>query len=185
MKYICVYCGSSTGKGEKYLQNAEKLGREMAESGIGLVYGGSSNGTMGALARSCLGSGGKVIGVMPDELLDSIGYTEDLQTGLTEVIRPKTISERKQVMMEKANGFIALPGGLGTLDEVAEAMNEYSVGSHKKPIGLLNTDGYYDHIKAWLDFAQQEGFLYHIKASSFFYEEDPTALLQKLREHMV
>lgn len=184
MKYICVYCGSSTGKGEKYLNNAKLLGETLAKESIGLVYGGSENGTMGAIATACLNAGGKVIGVSSKDLLEGETYREKIQAGLTEVIIAKNLTERKCIMLEKSDAIIALPGGMGTIEETLEAMNEHSLGYHNKPIGLVNTDGYYEHLKLWFIHAKKEGFMYHITEDTFIYEEDPVTLVNKIKENI-
>lgn len=184
MKYICVYCGSSTGKGKKYLANAKLLGESFAKQNIGLIYGGSENGTMGALASSCLNAGGTVIGIMSQDLLDGVDYHETILEGLTETIIVPNLTKRKRLMIDKADGFIALPGGLGTIDEVTEVMDEYSCGFHQKPVGLLNTNGYYNHFKMWFTNAYEEGFMYHVSPDAFTYEEDPIKLLTIIKEDL-
>jgi uncharacterized protein (TIGR00730 family) len=184
MKYICVFCGSSAGADGKYIANALTLGEELAKRGIGLVYGGSRNGTMGAVAKACLNAGGNVIGIMAAELLEGVDYHEDLFDGLTETIIAKTMPERKRMMIQKSDGFITLPGGLGTIDELTEVMNEVSCGFHHKPIGILNTDGYYDYFKKWFEHARKEKFVYHVDPRAFIYEEEPIELLNKLQEKL-
>ena len=117
---------------------------------------------------------------MAQELLDGKDYHEDLLEGLTETIITPKMPERKRMMMDKADAFISLPGGLGTIDELTEVMNEYSCKFHEKPIGLLNTNGFYDKFREWFHHSAEEGFMYHIKAHSFTYEENPVTLVEEL-----
>ena len=142
MKSVCVFCGSSAGNRDSYKTAARKLGRLLAEKEITLIYGGSNVGLMAIIADEVLALGGKVIGVMPDSLIEK----EVAHPGLTEFIRSDSMSERKEVMMNMADGFIAMPGGVGTLDELFEVMSWNQLGLMSKPLALLNTDHYWDHL---------------------------------------
>jgi uncharacterized protein (TIGR00730 family) len=155
MKSLCVFCGSSPGRGSGYVGEAENLGRLLAVEGITLVYGGAGIGTMGALARAARAAGGRVVGVIPGHLQ----HVERAPDDLDELHRVATMHERKARMAELADGFIALPGGLGTLEEFAEITTWSQLGLHTKPTGLLNVGGFYDHLLAFLDHAVTERFL--------------------------
>jgi uncharacterized protein (TIGR00730 family) len=152
---ICVFCGSSPGRDPAYLAAARTVGSRLAERGIGVVYGGSRVGLMGAVADAALDADGEVIGVIPQGLVDR----ELAHTGLTELRTVGTLHERKAVMAELSDAFIALPGGLGTLEELAEVTSWAQLGLHAKPIGLLDVDDYWDDLLAWLDHAVETGFL--------------------------
>lgn len=154
MKRICVFCGSSIGNSEVYIQAANDLGKELAKQGIELVYGGASIGTMGAVADSVLANGGRVIGVIPKGIAD----LEVAHTGLTELEVVADMHERKARMMELADGFIALPGGLGTLEELFEVLTWLQLRFHAKPCGVLNVASYYDHLLSFLSHANEQGF---------------------------
>ncbi len=155
MNSICVYCGSSSGRKEEYRLAAESLGSELARRGITLVYGGGNVGLMGVVADAALAAGGKVIGVIPRALLEKeLGHD-----GLTELRVVGSMHERKAQMAELADGFIALPGGFGTLEEFSEIATWTQLGFHRKPLGLLNVGGFYDGFLAFLDHAEVEGFI--------------------------
>ncbi len=155
MKTICVFCGSNPGRGDGYVEQAERLGRLLAAEGITIVYGGAGVGTMGALARAARAGGGRVVGVIPDNLTAVESAPDDLD----ELHRVRTMHERKALMADLAEGFIALPGGLGTLEEFAEIVTWSQLGLHAKPTGLLNAGGFYDHLLAFLDHMVNERFL--------------------------
>lgn len=142
MKSIAVYCGSSSGNNPKFRKDAVALGKAMAHKGIQLVYGGAKVGIMGAVADGVLSGGGKVIGVLPGFLSSK----EIAHAKLTELIVVESMHERKTIMHEKSDGVIALPGGFGTLEELFEMLTWAQLGLHSKPIGILNTDGYYDDL---------------------------------------
>jgi uncharacterized protein (TIGR00730 family) len=152
---ICVYCGSSEGRDEAYAREARRLGYLLAERGITLVYGGANVGLMRILADASLAAGGKVIGVMPTALVAK----EKAHQGLTELHVVGSMHERKALMAELADGFIALPGGAGTLDELFEVWTWGQLGLHGKPCGLLNVASYYDSLATFLDHAVSEGFV--------------------------
>ena len=155
LRRICVFCGSSPGRDPAFMAAARAVGTRLAERGIGVVYGGSRVGLMGALADAALDAGGEVIGVIPQNLVDR----ELAHTGLTELRKVGTLHERKAVMAELSDAFIALPGGLGTLEELAEVTSWAQLGLHTKPIGLLDVGDYWDPLLAWLDRAVETGFL--------------------------
>ena len=155
MERIAVFCGSSTGFNSIYVDDAKKLGVYMAKNNIGLVYGGGKIGIMGALADAVLENKGEVIGVIPDMLR----HVEVAHTKITEMIVTKKMSKRKVTISKLVSGYIALAGGFGTLDEIFEAMTLGQLGVEKKPVGILNTNGYFDHLLKQLDVMVKEGFL--------------------------
>ena len=152
---ICVYAGSNPGADPAYAEAAADLARLLAQRGIGVVYGGAHRGLMGILADTALEAGGEVIGVMPQALVDR----EIAHTGLTELHVVASMHERKALMAELADGFVALPGGAGTLEELIEVYTWSQLGLHDKPLGVLNVRGYYDALTALLDHAVRERFL--------------------------
>ncbi len=152
---ICVYCGSKTGVDQVYTAAALALGAALARRGLGLVYGGGNVGLMGLLADAVLAGGGQVVGVIPQALADR----ELAHLKLTELRVVDDMHQRKALMAEQAHAFIALPGGYGTLEELFEALAWAQLGFHPKPVGLLNTAGYFDHLLAFLDHAVGQQFL--------------------------
>lgn len=155
MNRLCVYCGSSRGLGEAYTDAAKELARLLVASDIGLVYGGAGKGMMGVLADTVLEGGGTVSGVIPKALRDK----ECAHTGLTELHIVNSMHERKSLMAVLSDGFVALPGGYGTLEEIIEVLTWGQLQFHEKPCGFLNIDGYFDHLLAWFDHATGEGFI--------------------------
>ena len=155
MRSVCVFCGSNPGRRPEYLAGAADLGRTLAGRGLRVVYGGAHVGTMGALADAVLAAGGEIVGVIPGLLVDA----EVAHPGLSELRITGTMHERKAAMAALADGFIALPGGLGTLEEFAEIVTWAQLGLHAKPTGLLNLLGYYDGLLSFLDHATQERFV--------------------------
>lgn len=155
MKTVCVFCGANTGAKPAFVEAARAVGAQLARSGIGVVYGGGGLGLMGAVARGALDAGGEVTGVIPESLL----RFEPPPGFLTELRIVRTMHERKAMMVELADAFVALPGGLGTLDEISEVLTWGQLGLHAKPCGLLNLDGYYDLLMAWLDHATAQRFI--------------------------
>jgi len=155
MKSICVYCGSCQTVPEPYFETARRLGAAIAARGITLVYGGAHVGLMGAVADSALLHGGLVSGVIPQALVDK----EVAHSGLTEIHIVESMHDRKALMAQLSDAFVALPGGFGTLDELFEILTWALLGFHEKPVLLLNQDGYYDHLLAFLDRAGQDGFI--------------------------
>ncbi len=155
MRSVCVFCGSNPGRRPEYLAGAADLGRILAGRGIRVVYGGARVGVMGALADAVLAAGGEIIGVIPGLLVEA----EVAHSGLTELHVTGSMHERKAMMAGLAEGFVALPGGLGTLEEFAEVVTWAHLGLHAKPTGLLNLLGYYDGLLGFLDHATQERFV--------------------------
>ena len=176
MVRICVFCGSSPGRGDGYREAAAGLGRLLGERGIGLVYGGATAGTMGVVADAALLAGGEVFGVIPQALVDR----EIAHTGLTELHVVKSMHKRKAMMADLADGFIALPGGAGTLEELFEVWTWAQLGLHTKPLGLLDVAGFYEPLAAMLDHMVEEGFLAATYRDMVARESDPVALLDRL-----
>jgi uncharacterized protein (TIGR00730 family) len=173
---ICVYCGSRHGARPAYAQAATALGQAIAARGWGLVYGGGNVGLMGTVADAVLAGSGAVLGVIPQSLMDrEVGHR-----GLTELVVVQTMHERKQRMAEAADAFIALPGGIGTLEELYEVWTWRHLGYHAKPVALLDVDGYYAHLLAFMRHAQDEGFLYAGQSEMLLVQSDPQALLDQL-----
>jgi uncharacterized protein (TIGR00730 family) len=152
---LCVFCGASPGRDAAYIELARSVGAGLAGRGIGVVYGGGRLGLMGALADAALSAGGEVIGVIPRGLVGR----ELAHPGVTELRIVESLHERKAQMAELADGFIAMPGGLGTLEELAEVASWAQLELHDKPIGLLGHAGYWDQLLGWLDHAVAEGFI--------------------------
>nr|WP_143172057.1 TIGR00730 family Rossman fold protein [Pseudonocardia thermophila] len=177
MTSLCVFCGSNPGRDPAYVDAARRLGRHLAEEGITLVYGGASVGTMGTLADAALAAGGTVVGVIPRQQTGQ----EIAHQGLTELRVVESMHERKATMVELADGFVALPGGLGTLEEFAEVLTWSQLGIHACPTGLLNTGGYYRHFLSFLDHAVAEGFLRPADRGLVIAGEDPVSLIDALR----
>ncbi|WP_101842556.1 TIGR00730 family Rossman fold protein [Halobacillus sp. Marseille-P3879] len=175
MKKIAVFCGSSPGASEAYIEGAKKLGKEMVKRDITLVYGGASVGMMGALADTILEEGGHVIGVMPDFL----EKREIAHKHLTELIVVESMHERKTQMSDLADGFIALPGGPGTLEEYFEIFTWAQLGLHQKPCGLLNVNCYFDPLLAFLKHMTKEQFLNEKYLSIALSDPNPARLLDQ------
>ena len=174
MKSICVFLGANPGNDPKYAQAARKMGQELAGRGLTTVYGGSRTGLMGILAQSALDAGGKVIGVIPESLYK----IEIAHTGLTELHVADSMHERKALMTELSDGFVAMPGGIGTMDEIFEIFTWAQLGFHTKPCGLLNVDGYYDKLLSFLDGVVREGFLKDIHLEKLLTAETPDLLIE-------
>lgn len=173
---LCVFCGSSSGQDPVYLEAARSLGEAMAARGIDLVYGGASVGLMGAVADAALGRGGHVIGVMPQALVDK----EIAHRGLSDLRVVGSMHERKALMAELADGFIALPGGLGTFEELFEVWTWAQLGYHRKPCALLNAGGFYDKLTDFLDDVVERGFVKPIHRSMLIVENEPAALIDAI-----
>ncbi|WP_420582442.1 TIGR00730 family Rossman fold protein [Reichenbachiella sp.] len=178
MKSICVYCGSSLGKDVRYVDAATELGTALAKRKIRLVYGGARIGIMGAVAQACLSHGGEVIGVIP-EFLDQIEITN---TDVTELIQTENMHERKTTMVGRSDGFIALPGGFGTLEELAEVLTWAQLGLVKKPIGILNINGFYEKLLSLFQYMHEEGFVKFSNLHLFVEDETVEGLLQKMAD---
>jgi uncharacterized protein (TIGR00730 family) len=176
MKSVCVFCGSSAGHRPEFAAAADHFGAMLARRGMTLVYGGASRGLMGILADAALSAGGTVIGVLPRFLFDKeIGHT-----GLTELYVVGSMHERKERMAELADAFVALPGGLGTLDEMAEMMTWAQLGLHQKPCGFLQVGGFFDSLLAFLDRALADGFVGPEHRTKLFVDDEPERLLSRL-----
>ncbi|MEE1656801.1 TIGR00730 family Rossman fold protein [Microvirga sp. CF3062] len=176
---LCVFCGSNAGQDPVYLKTAQALGEALAVNGIELVYGGASVGLMGAVADSNLAKGGHVIGVMPQALVDK----EIAHKGLTDLRVVGSMHERKALMAELADGFIALPGGLGTFEELFEVWTWAQLGYHRKPCALLNAGGFYDKLTDFLDDVVERGFVKPIHRAMLIVENEPAALIQAIRAY--
>ncbi|MFP7493091.1 TIGR00730 family Rossman fold protein [Terribacillus saccharophilus] len=179
MKRIAVFCGSSEGASPAYIAAAKELGKTLAEQGLTLVYGGASVGLMGAVANGAMQAGGHVIGVIPD-FLDK---REIAHTHLSELIVVSSMHERKAKMAELADGFIALPGGPGTLEEFFEIFTWAQLGLHQKPLGILNVEGYYDLLVKLFDHIADEQFMHEKYRTMTMADTDSERLLEKFRHY--
>lgn len=175
MTSLCVYCGSSSGRIDAYAVAARALARAMTERGIRLIYGGAGVGIMGVVADEVLRLGGKAVGVIPESLMRK----EIAHAGLTELHVTASMHARKTLMAELADGFVALPGGLGTLEELFEVWTWAQLGFHHKPCGLLNVAGYYDALIGFLDHAAGEQFVRPDQRNMLVVESNPIALLDR------
>lgn len=175
MKAVCVFCGSSFGSDPAYLAAAHETGRVIAEAGLVLVYGGAKVGLMGAVADSALSAGGKVIGVLPTSLQEK----ELAHESLSELHIVDSMHERKALMAEHSDGFVALPGGAGTLEELFEVWTWGQLGLHRKPCGFLNINGYYDQLITFLDHQTNEGFMKPVMRNMVKLAETPQDLLMQ------
>jgi uncharacterized protein (TIGR00730 family) len=179
MKRICVFCGSNTGSKSIYAETAQNLGKLLARNNIGLVYGGGRVGLMGILADSVLDVSGEVIGVIPKGLF----AREVAHEGLTELRFVESMHQRKAMMEELSDGFIALPGGYGTCEEFCEMVTWAQLGIHSKPCGVLNIEGFYDSYLSFLDTAVKEGFLRMEHRKLILEDEHPFELLKKMQQY--
>ena len=177
LQRICVFCGSSDDVPLEYLQAAREMGRAIAAQGLTLVYGGGDTGMMGALAGGVLEAGGEAIGVT----IQLFNTTALGRPNLSELHVFETLHERKAKMVELSDGFVALPGGLGTLDELVESLTWAQLGLHAKPVGLLNQNGYFDPLLAMLEHARNVGFLFAEHAQLLVYEREPERLLERMK----
>ncbi|MBK1788892.1 TIGR00730 family Rossman fold protein [Prauserella cavernicola] len=179
MRRICVFCGSSAGTSPDYSEEAAKLGTLLAERGLGLVYGGASVGLMGAVADAALAAGGEVIGVIPKHLM----RVEIAHHDLTELRVVEDMHERKATMAELSDGFLALPGGAGTLEELFEVWTWAQLGLHAKPVGLVDISGYFAKLGEFIDHMSAEGFLNRASRELITIDADPVALLDRFARH--
>ena len=176
MRRVCVYCGSSPGADPAYAAALEALGREIAARGLGLVFGGGQVGLMGVVADSVLAAGGEVIGIIPRSLDErEVGHK-----GLTELRVVDTMHERKALMADLSDAFVAAPGGIGTLEELVEVYTWSQLGIHAKPVALLDTAGYWSPLVAWLDHAVEQRFLRPEHRDTLLVDDDPARLLDRL-----
>jgi uncharacterized protein (TIGR00730 family) len=176
MKRLAVYCGSASPADPVYIKTARAVGRALAERSIGVVYGGGRLGLMGAVADGALQAGGEVIGIIPQALVDA----EVAHRGLTELQVVRTMHERKQAFTDLSDGFVNLPGGTGTMDELWEALSWAQIGYHSKPVGLLNTVGYYDHLIAFYEKMAEVGFLRPQHRDVLIVDSELDGLLKKM-----
>src|SRR5579884_3196066 len=176
LRTVCVFCGSSAGRRTAYADAARRVGQLTAERGLTVVYGGGKVGLMGVLADACLGAGGRVIGVMPQMLVDK----EIAHRGITELRVVRSMHERKALMADLADAFLAMPGGFGTFEEFFEILTWSQLGLQRKACGLLNTAGYYDSLLQLADHAVIEGFLRQPHRETLLCDNDPERLLERL-----
>lgn len=180
MKRLAVYCGSATPSDPIYMETARAVGRTLAERGIGVVYGGGRLGLMGAVADGALEAGGEVIGIIPTALVDA----EVAHRGLTELQVVETMHQRKQAFTDLSDGFVNLPGGTGTMDELWEAMSWAQIGYHAKPVGLLNTANFYDGLISFVKTMGEVGFLRPQHQSILQIDDQLDGLLAKMAAHV-
>nr|WP_321525372.1 TIGR00730 family Rossman fold protein [uncultured Cohaesibacter sp.] len=178
LQKICVYCGSGCGNNPVFVQEAHLLGQEMAKAGIGLVYGGGSVGLMGILAKSVLENGGHVTGIIPGFLKDREVMLADVQ----DLIITRDMHERKRKMFDAAQAFVALPGGIGTLEELVEMLTWAQLGQHKKPVLLANIEGFWDPLADFLDHMRDENFIRQDMAVSYLSTRHARDIVPMLRE---
>ncbi len=176
MEKVCVYCGSSSGRRKDYAEAAAALAAQLVKYDMSLVYGGASVGIMGEIADAVLAAGGQVIGVMPRALVEK----EVQHDGLTELLVVDSMHERKLKMAEISDGFIAMPGGLGTLEELFEILTWAQLGFHQKPCALLNVASYYDKLSAFLNHAVDEQFIKPVHSHMLLIENNPEKILQSM-----
>lgn len=180
IRSVCVFCGSQPGVRPEYEELARELGTLLARQGITLVYGGGHVGLMGAVADAALAAGGKVVGVIPEHLM----RPEIAHQSLTELHVVDTMHTRKRMMAERADAFVVLPGGYGTFEEMFEMVTWLQLQLHAKPVGVLNVQGYYDHLLAFLRHASQEGFIRPQHWDLVIVQSAPELLLERLRLHL-
>jgi uncharacterized protein (TIGR00730 family) len=177
---LCVYCGTSFGGDPAYLAAATTAARLFADQGIAIVYGGATVGLMGAVADTALAGGGRVIGVMPQALVDR----EIAHLGLSEMHITQSMHERKALMEQLSTGFVALPGGPGTLDEMVEQWTWGLLGIHAKPCGFLNVKGYFDPLRAMIQRMADDGFVQQAYADMLIFTDDPAELVDRFRRYV-
>jgi uncharacterized protein (TIGR00730 family) len=180
VRRVCVFCGSSPGRDPRYAAQAKALARELAARGIGVVFGGGSVGLMGVLADHALAAGGQVTGVIPHGL----AARELAHRGVADMRVVPTMHARKALMADLADAFVALPGGIGTFEELLEIATWGQLGIHRKPVGILNVAGYYDPLVTLLGHAADAGFVSEQNRSLFVVEDDPARLLDRLAVHV-
>jgi uncharacterized protein (TIGR00730 family) len=159
IRSVCVYCGSSPGRGQRYVEAGQVLGRSIAQAGLRLIYGGGTKGIMGAVADGAIRGGGKVTGIIPRFLI-SKEATESALERLDQLIVTQNMHERKHSMFEESDAFVALPGGIGTVEEIVEIMTWAQLGHHRKPIVFANVDGFWNPMLELLDHMRAEGFIH-------------------------
>jgi uncharacterized protein (TIGR00730 family) len=179
LKRVCVFCGSSFGGNPAYVNAARNLGEAIAKRNICLVYGGARVGLMGEIASTVMRAKGEAIGVIPKDLVDK----EVAHGGLTELRIVGSMHERKSLMAELSDGFIALPGGFGTIEEIFEVITWAQLSFHDKPCGFLNINGYYDHLIKFLDHSVEENFIVPEHRAMILIDDDPNSLLDKFSKY--
>ena len=178
MKRICVYCGSSSGSRSEYLETATCLGQCLADRGIGIVYGGAEVGLMGAVASSAIERGGEVIGVIPELFAEKVKHNK-----LSQLHIVPTMHDRKKKMFDLSDGFIALPGGIGTIEEVFEILAWAQLGYHEKPCGILNVCGYFDSIIEFLEHSVNQHFLKQAHREMIMFDENANSMLEQFESY--
>lgn len=179
MKSICVFCGSNVGSDAAFTDSAIQLGKLLAAKNISLVYGAGNVGLMGVIADACLEAEGEVIGVIPNFLMaKEVGHT-----GINELILTDTMHERKKIMADRSDGFIAMPGGMGTMDEVCEILTWAQLGLHSHPVGILNVNGYYDSLLSFFDEMVEKKFLHQKNRDMVISHHDPVELLKLMEAY--
>ncbi|MER9301049.1 TIGR00730 family Rossman fold protein [Mesorhizobium sp. M0621] len=176
IRSVCVYCGSSPGRDEIYIKAGHLLGRSIAKAGLRLIYGGGTKGIMGAVAEGALRAGGKVTGIIPRFLINREA-TETALDRLDELLITDNMHERKHKMFEKSDAFVALPGGIGTVEEIVEVMTWAQLGHHRKPIVFGNVGGFWDPMLALLDHMAAEGFIHTAQRVKPLVVDDPEAIV--------
>ncbi len=176
---MCVFCGSQAGARPAYVAMARELGARLAQRGMTLIYGGGHVGMMGAIADAALAGGGKVVGVIPEHLM----RPEVAHQALTELLIVDSMHTRKRVMSERADAFIVLPGGYGTFEEMFEMITWLQLRLHVKPVGMINVEGYFDHLLDFLRYSAAEGFIRREHWDLLIVEPTPDLLLERLRLH--
>ncbi len=179
MNRLCVYCGSNTGSRPEYAQGAKHLAKVLVDKNIGLVYGGASIGVMGVIADTVLEQGGEVIGVIPEVIVDK----EVAHAGLSDLRIVGSMHERKTLMAELSDGFVALPGGLGTIEELFEIVTWAQLGIHRKPCGLLNICQYYDKLAEFINHAVSQRFVKEVTRSMLIVEDNPEKLIDRFESY--
>ncbi|TDN70947.1 TIGR00730 family Rossman fold protein [Paraburkholderia sp. BL10I2N1] len=180
MKSVCVYCGSSDGVKPLYAEAARAFGRAIVEARLALVYGGGKVGLMGVIADEVMAAGGRAIGVIPELLVNKeVGHE-----GLTELHVVPDMHQRKKMMADLSDAFIAMPGGAGTLEELFEVYTWAQLGYHQKPVAVLNIDGYYDPLISMLQHTVQEGFMRQTYLDILQIDSDPVSLISKLQRYL-
>lgn len=176
IKKVCVFCGSNIGKSEVYARQVKAFAESLTRHEIDLVYGGGNVGLMGLVAQTILESQGEVIGIIPKKIYELVEQIE-----LTELHITENMHERKAMMYDLADGFIALPGGIGTLEELAEVLTWQQLGYHQKPVGVLNVNGFYDKLVGFLQHGVEEGFIKQDFVDSLIVESDPDRLIERMQ----
>ena len=177
IRKVCVYCGSSAGTDPAYVAAATRLGEILAGAGIGLVYGGGSAGLMGALAKAMQARGGEIIGIIPEFLT----VKENTFRGATEIVVTRGMHDRKQMMFERSDAFVALPGGIGTLEELVEQLTWAQLGRHKKPILIANLNGFWDGLLGLLEHMRVAGYIHSTAQMNFVVVDDVEQIVPALR----